>query len=56
MKIRIEKQLEAWWAGPDEFAQMSDAELMELMEEDIGSAIEGAQWTFIREQGETCEK
>lgn len=55
MIIRIEKKLEEWWACQEEYVEMSDEGILELIQEDISAFLENAKWECIREDGEAEE-
>jgi hypothetical protein len=48
MKVIIEQELGDDWASSEEFAEMTDTQVVELCWEDIGKLLEGATWTVIR--------
>lgn len=41
-------QIPDWFATKEQLAGMTDAEIMELINEDIGSFLEEAQWSIER--------
>ena len=49
IRIRIEKVLGSIWADEDDFAQMSDAEIRVLLQEDLYELLHGAKYAVIRE-------
>lgn len=51
--ITIKKTLEEWWASDEEYQSMSDAQIVELCQEEITAAIDGAQWTV--ERSDSCK-
>lgn len=50
--ITITKTLDDDWAGEKTFAQMSDAEILELVQEDIHELVNGACWLVERHEDE----
>ena len=46
--VTITKTLEEFWATDDELRTMSDAEILELIQEDISAFVENAQWAVSR--------
>jgi len=48
MKIIVEKTLEEFWATPEDFAGMTDKEVLDLLYEDLGAFLEGAHFTVVR--------
>ena len=47
--VRMEKTLEpGLWGDDEEFADMNDAEILELLQEDILTVIHGAIWEVVR--------
>jgi len=52
MRITIQKQLEDFWATPEEFAAMSDEDIIELCREDLLELIDGATWLVTRKPEE----
>jgi hypothetical protein len=47
--IKIFKQLEDWWIDDDQAREMSDAEIVTLLQEDVLSMLDGATWEVVRE-------
>jgi hypothetical protein len=52
MRVTITKELEDWWADPEDWATMTDDEVLELMREDVLAVIEDATWTVERTPSE----
>ena len=48
LKIIYEKELDNELFPPEELADMTDAEIKELLNEDIGHFLEGGTWTIER--------
>ena len=51
MTITITKTIDSddFWATPEEFANMTDAEIVKLFQEDVFSLLEGACWSVERD-------
>ena len=56
MKIIIEKELDELWATPEQFAGMTDEEVIEFCQEDVCDLLDDALWTIIRNEDERMEK
>ncbi len=52
MLVTICKKLEPIWGTVEEFKKMSDEEIIELLNEDTSLLLDGAVFTFTREEGE----
>ena len=52
MRIVVSKTLEPWWGRAEDFAEMTDAEIIELVLEDVGAFVHGAEWEIEREDAE----
>jgi hypothetical protein len=48
MTITITKELDEMWATPEEFAQMSDQEIVDLCLEDQIAILDNATWSVDR--------
>lgn len=48
MKVTITKEIGELWATPEEFAAMSDAEIVEMFQEDLSEILDGATWEITR--------
>jgi hypothetical protein len=48
MKAIIEYEIGDLWATPQQLAEMSDAEIVELLREDTSELMDGAQWRIER--------
>lgn len=48
MKIIITKELDSDWATPEQFAEMTEEQIVELCMEDTLELLHGAQWTVER--------
>ena len=48
MKIIFECELAAWWATPEQWAEMTDAQVEDLVREDITAALDGATVRIVR--------
>lgn len=46
--ITITKRLEDFWASDEDFARMTDEQILELCQEDTGALLEGANWKVRR--------
>jgi hypothetical protein len=49
VSVTVTKELEDFWATEEQFASMSDAQVIELIQEDVTALLEGASWTVTRE-------
>ena len=47
--VTVTNELDELWADADQFEDMSDAQVVELIKEDVTSFMEGASWTVTRE-------
>ena len=54
MKILIEKELEGWWITSEEARELSDKEIIELVNEDVCALLDKATWKVVRKLNE-CE-
>jgi ribosome-associated toxin RatA of RatAB toxin-antitoxin module len=52
MKVTIEREIPESFATPEQLADMTDAEIVELLREDPFELLDGAKWTIEREEGE----
>ena len=50
MKVRITCEINEIWADPEDLRNMSDADVIELVNEDISLLLENAEWAVIREE------
>ena len=48
IRIIIKATLTDLWATTEELIEMSDAEIIELVQEDTVSLLDGAEWTIER--------
>ena len=47
--VTVSGELKDLWATEEQFAVMSDAEIVELIQEDVTVFLEDASWTVTRE-------
>ena len=52
MKVTVEKELEGWWADAEDYTQLTDDEVLELIHEDVPAFLDGASWKLERADGE----
>jgi ribosome-associated toxin RatA of RatAB toxin-antitoxin module len=52
MKVTIEREIPESFATPEQLADMTDAEIVELLREDPFELLDGAKWTIEREERE----
>ena len=51
MKVIIEKELEDFWFGDElEFIELSDKEIIEVLQEDLSELLNNAIWTIKRKR------
>lgn len=52
MKIIITAELDGLWATHEQFAMMSDEEIVEMAREDLYQLVDGATWLVVRDTEE----
>ena len=48
MEVVVKKRLDGDWATEEEFAAMTDAEIIELIFEDLSEFVREATWEVVR--------
>jgi len=48
MRVTVSKELGDTWATPEEFSEMSNEGIVELIMEDVTEFLDGATWTVER--------
>ena len=48
--VTITKKLDSFWATDEQFAEMSDSEIIDLLMEDLWEVVDKATWTIQREE------
>ena len=46
--VTVSNELGPLWATPEQFAELSDQEIVELIQEDVTLFLDGASWTVDR--------
>jgi len=49
VKIEVTQTLNSFWATPEEFSEMSDEEIIDLIHEDIGYFLDHATFKVVRD-------
>ena len=47
--VTVSGELEDFWATEEQLASLSDAEIVELVQEDVTAFLDGASWAVTRE-------
>jgi len=48
MTVTITQKLGSLWATPEQLAEMSDEEIVEMIQEDLLEFVDGATWSVER--------